>query len=53
MNLNDGTLEGFRHKTLPAFCVQFHPEASAGPHDAHYLFGNFVELMTQYRAQKN
>ncbi len=46
VNLNDGTLEGFRHRKLPVFCVQFHPEASAGPHDAHYLFQNFVELMT-------
>jgi carbamoyl-phosphate synthase small subunit len=45
LNLNDGTLEGIRHKRLPVFSVQFHPEASAGPHDAQYLFGRFVELM--------
>jgi len=53
INLNDGTLEGIRHKTLPAFSVQFHPEASAGPHDAHYLFGCFVDLMKEQRAQAN
>jgi len=45
INLNDNTLEGFRHRKLPIFSVQYHPEASPGPHDADYLFGRFVELM--------
>jgi carbamoyl-phosphate synthase small subunit len=47
MNLNDETLEGFRHRNYPVFCVQYHPEASPGPHDSHYLFGDFVKLMDQ------
>jgi carbamoyl-phosphate synthase small subunit len=50
INLNDNTLEGMRHKNLPIFSVQFHPEASAGPHDAGYLFREFVEMMEQNRA---
>ncbi len=45
INLNDNTLEGMRHKKLPVFSVQFHPEASPGPHDADYLFKDFVNLM--------
>ncbi len=45
VNLNDGTSEGMAHSQLPAFSVQFHPEACAGPHDARSLFGRFLELM--------
>ncbi|UUO05661.1 glutamine-hydrolyzing carbamoyl-phosphate synthase small subunit [Blastopirellula sp. J2-11] len=44
-NLNDNTVAGVRHKTLPAFSVQYHPEASAGPHDSEYLFERFRELV--------
>ena len=49
MNLNDHTLEGFRCKKIPAFCVQYHPEASPGPHDSNYLFQNFISLMDSCR----
>jgi carbamoyl-phosphate synthase small subunit len=45
MNLNDETLEGFRLRNHPVFCVQYHPEAAPGPHDSHYLFGDFIKLM--------
>lgn len=45
LNLNDNTLEGFRHRKLPIFSVQYHPEASPGPHDAKYLFDEFKKLM--------
>ena len=45
INLNDRTLEGFRHAELPIFAVQYHPEASPGPHDASYLFDCFIEMM--------
>ena len=50
INLNDQTLEGFQHKQLPLFSVQYHPEASPGPHDASYLFKQFCELMKHAQA---
>ncbi len=49
LNLYDHTVEGFRHKKLPILSVQYHPEASPGPHDSHYLFTEFTNLMEQYR----
>jgi carbamoyl-phosphate synthase small subunit len=52
INLNDNTVEGLVHKTLPAFSVQYHPEASPGPHDARYLFGRFIEMMEKEKAGK-
>lgn len=49
VNLNDQTLEGFRHRSHPLFCVQYHPEAAPGPHDSHYLFDDFVQLMRGFK----
>jgi carbamoyl-phosphate synthase small subunit len=51
VNLNDHTLEGFRHRREPVFCVQYHPEAAPGPHDSHYLFDDFVHLMAGEKHQ--
>jgi carbamoyl-phosphate synthase small subunit len=48
-NLYDGTVEGLRHKTRPVFSVQYHPEASPGPHDADYLFNDFIQLIQENR----
>ena len=48
VNLNDGTNEGFRHRELPIFCVQYHPEASPGPHDSDYLFRQFIQMMKEF-----
>ena len=49
MDLNDNTLEGLRHRNLPLFSVQYHPEASPGPHDSHYLFKDFVKMMEEWK----
>ena len=49
-NLYDGTVEGLRHKTQPVFSVQYHPEAAPGPHDADYLFADFIRLIDDKRA---
>ncbi|MEW6095697.1 MAG: glutamine-hydrolyzing carbamoyl-phosphate synthase small subunit [bacterium] len=48
INPNDNTIEGMRHKKLPVFSIQYHPEASPGPHDASYLFNKFTELMEKF-----
>lgn len=52
VNLNDGTVEGLRHRRLPVFSVQYHPEASPGPHDSLYLFHEFIKLMNEERHRK-
>ena len=52
INLNDNTVEGLCHRTLPAYSVQYHPEASPGPHDARYLFQRFIDMMTQFKQAK-
>jgi carbamoyl-phosphate synthase small subunit len=48
-NLNDDTLEGLRHRNMPLFSVQYHPEASPGPHDSAYLFEQFVKMMEDFK----
>jgi len=50
INLNDNTVEGLEHRSVPAFSVQYHPEASPGPHDSYYLFKKFFELMRNAKA---
>ncbi|MBE9192457.1 glutamine-hydrolyzing carbamoyl-phosphate synthase small subunit [Gloeocapsopsis crepidinum LEGE 06123] len=52
LNLNDSTVAGLRHKSLPLFSVQYHPEASPGPHDADYLFEQFVKLMREAKQER-
>ena len=49
IDLNDNTLEGLRHRSLPLFSVQYHPEASPGPHDSHYLFKDFRKMMEEWK----
>jgi carbamoyl-phosphate synthase small subunit len=49
IDLNDNTLEGMRHRSLPLFSVQYHPEASPGPHDSNYLFGDFRKMMEEWK----
>jgi carbamoyl-phosphate synthase small subunit len=50
-DLNDQTLEGMRHRNLPLFSVQYHPEAAPGPHDSHYLFKDFVKMMEEWKGK--
>jgi len=50
VNLYDGTVEGIRHRKLPAFSVQYHPEASPGPHDSEYIFHQFLQMMEEASA---
>ena len=51
INLNDNTLEGLRHRTMPLLSVQYHPEASPGPHDSHYLFRDFRTMMAEWKGK--
>jgi len=53
INLNDQTVEGLRHNYLPIFSIQYHPEASPGPHDAAYLFREFRQMMEKETGDQN
>ena len=48
INLNDGTIEGIKHKELPMLSVQYHPEAGPGPYDTRWLFDKFIKIMDEY-----
>ena len=50
--INDGTIEGLKHKSLPAFSVQYHPEAAPGPTDSNYLFDEFIEMMHYFKTKE-
>lgn len=52
VEVNDGTVEGLRHKQYPAFSVQFHPDAAPGPHDADSLFDDFISMVDQQRSER-
>ena len=52
INLNDGTVEGMRHREWPIFSVQYHPEAAPGPHDAGYFFAEFARLIERHGGGK-
>ncbi|MCB1307482.1 MAG: carbamoyl phosphate synthase small subunit, partial [Leptospiraceae bacterium] len=52
VNLNDNTVEGFRDQHKPLMCVQYHPEAAPGPHDAAYLFNDFFQMVDEYQRNR-
>jgi carbamoyl-phosphate synthase small subunit len=53
INLNDQTLEGFRHRREPVLAVQYHPEAAPGPHDSFYLFGEFMQMIDEWKPERD